>query len=412
MLLECCSQERTYLRYYGLLGQRFCLLKREYQDAFDDCFKEQYTTVHRLDTNKLRNTAKFFAHLLFTDALPWTALEAIQLNEKDTTSSSRIFIKILCQELSEQMGIAKLKERLLDDYMQDVFAGLMPKDNLRNTRFAINFFTSIGLGGLTDDLREHLKNAPKLLEHKKPAPSSSSSDSSSDSSKNSGSSGSSSSSDSDSSDTSSSSSSSDEEARDRQRRSPLRPVNMEQMEDTIEKALNERIRRKTSRSRSSSRREMSKRSNSGRHSSTRSRPSSRSRSPGRKHSPDRRQSRRSPPLQRLGSARRDQRATVRRSSRSPPQHRAEDLSALRRQSSRSPPRRRRSRSGTPPGKYSPEPRHSVPSRRSNRSPPHRRRSRSGSSSRQYSPKRKEREDEDHHQSSPRRRRSRSWPWSK
>ena len=32
----------------------------------------QYDTIHRLETNKLRNVAKFFAHLLFTDAIPWT----------------------------------------------------------------------------------------------------------------------------------------------------------------------------------------------------------------------------------------------------------------------------------------------------------------------------------------------------
>ena len=29
------------------------------------------------------------------------------------------------------------------------FEGLMPRDNPKNTRFSINFFTSIGLGGLT-----------------------------------------------------------------------------------------------------------------------------------------------------------------------------------------------------------------------------------------------------------------------
>lgn len=49
----------------------------------------------RLETNKLRNVAKFFAHLLYTDALPWTCLECIRLSEDATTSSSRIFIKIL-----------------------------------------------------------------------------------------------------------------------------------------------------------------------------------------------------------------------------------------------------------------------------------------------------------------------------
>ena len=33
--------------------------------------------------------------------------------------------------------------------MQEAFQGLFPKDNPKNTRFAINFFTSIGLGGIT-----------------------------------------------------------------------------------------------------------------------------------------------------------------------------------------------------------------------------------------------------------------------
>ncbi|CAK4487772.1 unnamed protein product [Aphanomyces euteiches] len=196
MILDCCAQERTYLRYYGLLGQRFCLVQREYQSAFDDSFANQYATIHRLETNKLRNVAKFFAHLLFSDALPWTVFEYIRLNEEETTSSSRIFIKILCQELSEHLGVQKLKERFMDEYMSLTFAGLFPKDNPRNTRFAINFFTSIGLGGLTVDLREHLKNAPKMLMSAAPDDSdsdSSDSDSSSSSSSSSSSTGSSSS---------------------------------------------------------------------------------------------------------------------------------------------------------------------------------------------------------------------------
>lgn len=97
MLLECCSQERTYLRYYGLLGQRFCLINKIHQENFEKCFVEQYSMIHRLETNKLRNVAKFFAHLLGTDALPWQALAYIRLTEDATTSSSRIFIKILFQ---------------------------------------------------------------------------------------------------------------------------------------------------------------------------------------------------------------------------------------------------------------------------------------------------------------------------
>ncbi|CAB4006835.1 pre-mRNA-splicing factor CWC22 homolog, partial [Paramuricea clavata] len=88
-------------------------------------------------------------------------LADVNLNEEETTSSSRIFIKILFQELAEYMGLSKLNERLKDQTLQMYFEGLFPRDNPRNTRFAVNFFTAIGLGGLTDDLREHLKNAPK-----------------------------------------------------------------------------------------------------------------------------------------------------------------------------------------------------------------------------------------------------------
>ncbi|KAL0460987.1 UNVERIFIED_CONTAM: Pre-splicing factor CWC22 [Sesamum latifolium] len=163
MLLECCSQERTYLRYYGLLGQRFCMINKVYQENFEKCFVQQYSMIHRLETNKLRNVAKFFAHLLGTDALPWHVLAYIRLTEEDTTSSSRIFIKILFQELSEHLGIRLLNERLSDPAMQDSFESIFPRDNPKNTRFSINFFTSIGLGGITENLREYLKNMPRLI---------------------------------------------------------------------------------------------------------------------------------------------------------------------------------------------------------------------------------------------------------
>ena len=82
------------MKFYGQLARRFCELNRDYQDAFIDCFAQQYATIHRLETNKLRHVAKLFASLLYSDAIPWNVLENIRLNELDTTSSSRIFIKV------------------------------------------------------------------------------------------------------------------------------------------------------------------------------------------------------------------------------------------------------------------------------------------------------------------------------
>jgi pre-mRNA-splicing factor CWC22 len=43
--------------------------------------------------------------------------------------------------------------------MAEPFAGLFPTDSLRNTRFSINFFISIGLGALTDGMQLHLAEA-------------------------------------------------------------------------------------------------------------------------------------------------------------------------------------------------------------------------------------------------------------
>lgn len=207
MFLDCCAEQRTYEKFYGLLAQRFCNINKMYIAPFEEIFKDTYQTTHRLDTNRLRNVGKFFAHLMFTDAIGWDVLSCIRMNEEDTTSSSRIFVKILFQELVEYMGLSKLNAKLKQVEYQEFFEGLFPKDNPKNTRFAINFFTSIGLGGLTDTLREHLKSAPKPVQPLvlEIAPASSSSSSSS----------------SDSSDSSSSSSSSSEEERRKKKKKKL-----------------------------------------------------------------------------------------------------------------------------------------------------------------------------------------------
>ncbi|EXB74476.1 Pre-mRNA-splicing factor CWC22 [Morus notabilis] len=86
MVVECCSQERTYNRMYGLLGQQFCKM------------------------NKV---------------------------------------------LSEHLGICLLKDWLIDPSLQD---SIFPTEDPKNIQFAINFFTSTELGGITEDQREHLKN--------------------------------------------------------------------------------------------------------------------------------------------------------------------------------------------------------------------------------------------------------------
>lgn len=162
MVIECCSQERTYSKFYGLIGERFSKLNRLWMELFESAFAKYYDTIHRYETNRLRNIARFFGHMLSTDGMGWHVLSIIHLNEEETTSSSRIFIKILFQDLAEALGMSTLQARLKDDILRPNYEGLFPLDNPRNTRFSINYFTSIGMGGITEEMREHLKKAPKV----------------------------------------------------------------------------------------------------------------------------------------------------------------------------------------------------------------------------------------------------------
>lgn len=47
------------------------MMEKKFMEPYQRIFQEQYDTVHRLETNKLRNVAKFYAHLLYTDAIEW-----------------------------------------------------------------------------------------------------------------------------------------------------------------------------------------------------------------------------------------------------------------------------------------------------------------------------------------------------
>lgn len=169
MIIECCSQERTFSKFYGHIGERMSKLNRQWSGLFEECFRTYYDGIHRYETNRLRNIARFFGTLLGTDSISWASFEIIHMNEDDTTSSSRIFTKILFQEMLEILGMKELVKRFNDESMQPCYVNIFPRDNPKHTRFSVNFFTSIGLGALTEGMREHLKNVPLLLQQQRQA---------------------------------------------------------------------------------------------------------------------------------------------------------------------------------------------------------------------------------------------------
>jgi pre-mRNA-splicing factor CWC22 len=73
----------------------------------------------------------------------------------------------LFQEIANNLGIKKFEEKLNDESLKPYLEGIFRSDSVQNARFSINFFTSIGLGALTEQMREFLKDAPKILLEKK-----------------------------------------------------------------------------------------------------------------------------------------------------------------------------------------------------------------------------------------------------
>lgn len=164
MIVECSSNERNYLKFYGLLAERFCKIDELWRMNFERCFAEVYSTAHRMETNRIRNVSKVFGHLFETDAITWAVLECVHLTEADTTSAGRIFLKFLFQDLAEFYGIPRLAARFQEADLQPYFEGIFPTQDVAHLRFCINFFTAIGLAGLTDDMRDRLKVLqPSLL---------------------------------------------------------------------------------------------------------------------------------------------------------------------------------------------------------------------------------------------------------
>ncbi|EMG49346.1 Pre-mRNA-splicing factor CWC22 [Candida maltosa Xu316] len=162
MVIKCCSQEKTYSKYFGVIGEKLISKNHYWHDVFVTLFKHYYSIIENLETNALRNLGKFFGHLFASDrmALDKTWNE-IKLTEDDTNPAKRILLKFIFQEMIEELGIQEVKDRLINDnFLKPHINGIFPvvEPNADDLRFSINFFTAIGLGVLTEEMRDVLDN--------------------------------------------------------------------------------------------------------------------------------------------------------------------------------------------------------------------------------------------------------------
>lgn len=169
MVIECCSQERTFVKFYGLLGERFCLLSMIWRELFERAFAQVFASIHRLETPRIRNVARLFAHLFERDAISWGCFAGIRLNERETCAASRILLKLLLLDFHEHFSLRGLMEQVLQKHSDDLngiypvksIGGVEDANAAEDLRFAINFWTAIGLAQCTMPLRARLEAMPR-----------------------------------------------------------------------------------------------------------------------------------------------------------------------------------------------------------------------------------------------------------
>lgn len=156
ILVKSMIQESTYSKFYGTLSDKLLGSHWTWKGAFETIFYETLTKLDELEPNQLRNCGKYWGHLLSSDLLGFEIFEKINMTEEGSSPPLRIFVKFLFQEMIFEIGIENLKARLDEDYIQPYLKNIFPKTSPEDIRYSINYFTAIGIGILTEDMRKCL----------------------------------------------------------------------------------------------------------------------------------------------------------------------------------------------------------------------------------------------------------------
>lgn len=149
-------QEPTFSKFYGLLSERLCASHKSWKPAFEYVFADNYDHSDELEPAQLRTTGKFWGHLLASDYMGFEVFRQVHLNEDETNPPQRVLLKFILLELVAELGIDELKDRFEEEYIQPFVRGLFPREDAAHIRYSINYFTAIGLGVLTEKMRDRL----------------------------------------------------------------------------------------------------------------------------------------------------------------------------------------------------------------------------------------------------------------
>ncbi|CCE61631.1 hypothetical protein TPHA_0A05570 [Tetrapisispora phaffii CBS 4417] len=150
-------QETTYSKFYGILVERLLNSHKIWKSAFLKIWESHYEKADDFEPNQLRIVGKLWGHIFASDYIGFEAFSIIHMNEDETTPAGRILVKYIFQKLVSDLGIDELKSRLNEEYIQPYQVNIFPVDDPEKSRYSINYFTAIGLGVLTENMRKYIE---------------------------------------------------------------------------------------------------------------------------------------------------------------------------------------------------------------------------------------------------------------
>lgn len=163
LIIKLSSLEKSFSKFHALICSKLCAMPL-WHPILVQALREYFESAHLYKPNQLRNISKLFGYLLASDVLLFEALKPIELSEEGMTSAQRVMVRVMFEEMVSVVGPRKVMEFVRDEGQS--VGGIFPRQGVREWDlaelkerlvFSINFFTAIGLGVLTEDMRDELE---------------------------------------------------------------------------------------------------------------------------------------------------------------------------------------------------------------------------------------------------------------
>jgi len=156
MCIDYISNEISFDRTNGVMIQMMVGADQYFLPIIEEYFIKEYSNSHKYDTRKIHSLASLYSFLFANNVISWRLFGAIRLTLEETSSSHRVFIRSLLEELAKEMSNQGLLRKMNEPDVLEYTKNLFLSDTLEHAEFVSEFFSAIKLDFLCERVRNEL----------------------------------------------------------------------------------------------------------------------------------------------------------------------------------------------------------------------------------------------------------------